>query len=84
MASDLGKLASNLDDGQWKHLKESYKVEELSKFMSRKGVYSYAYIDSWGKIEETRLLPKNAFYGKLNMKGIRYRHYEHTHRFGAK
>ena len=38
--------------------------------MRRKGVYPYEYVDSWKKLEETALPPKEAFYSNLNMKGI--------------
>ena len=46
--------------------------------MRRKGVYSYEYVDSWKKFEETELPPKEAFYSKLNMKGISDADYEHA------
>ena len=36
----------------------------------RKGVYPYKYMDSWGKIDETTLPPKEAFYSNLNLKDI--------------
>ena len=38
--------------------------------MIRKGVYPYEYIDSRKKFEETSLPSKDAFYTRLNMKGI--------------
>ena len=46
--------------------------------MRQKSVYAYESMDGWEKIEETKLLPKNAFYRKLNMKGIRDKDYEHA------
>ena len=46
--------------------------------MVQKGVYLYEYIDGWQKFEETRLLPKNALYSRLNMKDISDQDYEHT------
>ena len=30
----------------------------------------YAHTNSWEKFQETSILPKNAFYSRLNMKGI--------------
>ena len=78
MASGLGKLASNLDDDQCKHLKEFYKGEEVFTSMRRKGIYPYEYMDSWKKFEETKLPPKKAFYSKLNMKSISDQDYEHA------
>ena len=46
--------------------------------MIRKGAYPYEYMDSWKKSEETSLPPKDAFYSRLNMKGISDHDYEHT------
>ena len=46
--------------------------------MSRKGVYQYEYMDTWNKFEETSLTLKDAFYIRINMKGIRDLDYEHA------
>ena len=46
--------------------------------MIRKGVYSYEYMDGWKKLEETSLPSKDAFYSKLNMKGISDEDHEHA------
>ena len=76
MASSLDKLASNLSDDQCKNLREFYKEEGVFKLMRRKGVYPYEYMDSWDRFEETKLPAKEAFYSRLNMKGISDRDYE--------
>ena len=78
MASILDKLASNLDDDQCKHLKEFYKEEEVFRLLRRKGIYPYEYMDSWKKFEETSLPQKNAFYSRLNRKGISDQDHEHA------
>ena len=78
MASSLDKLASNLDDDQCKNLREFYKEDEVFRLMRRKSVYPYEYMDGWKKFEETSLPPKDAFYSKLNMKGIIDQDYEHA------
>ena len=44
VASNLDKLASNLDDDQCKHLMEFYNEEEVFRLMRRKGVYPKEYI----------------------------------------
>ena len=36
----------------------------------KKGVYLYEYMDDWKKFEETSLPPRDAFYSRLNVKGI--------------
>ena len=46
MALGLDKLACNLDDDQYKNLREFYKTDEVFKLMRRKGVYPYEYMDS--------------------------------------
>ena len=78
MALGLEKLASNLDDDQCKNLREFYKEKEAFKLMRRKAVYLYEFIDGWEKLEETSLPPKEAFYSRLNMKGISDQDYEHA------
>ena len=78
MASSLDKLARNLDDDQCKNLRQFFDDEEHFGLMRRKGVYPYEYVDSWEKFEETELPPKEAFYSKLNMKGISVEDHEHA------
>ena len=46
--------------------------------MILKGVYPYEYMDGWKKFEETSLPPKDAFYSRLNMKGISDQDHEHA------
>ena len=46
--------------------------------MRSKGVYPDEYMDSWKKFEETSLLPKDAFYSRLNLKGISDQGHEHA------
>ena len=45
---------------------------DINKFilLSRKGVYPYEYMDSWGRFNETSLTDKEAFYSNLNMEDI--------------
>ena len=78
MASSLDKLASNLHDDQCKHLREFYKEDEVFRLMRRKGIYPYEYMNGWKKFEETSLPAKDAFYSRLNMKGISDQGYEHA------
>ena len=53
---------------------------DLHKFVSlvRKGVYSYEYMDSWGKFDETSLSDKKAFYSKLNLEDITDKDHAHV------
>ena len=45
----------------------------------RKGVYPYDYVDCMKKIDETSLLPKEAFYSKLTGEGITDEDYQYAH-----
>ena len=46
--------------------------------MIRKGIYPYEYMDGWKKFQEISSPPKDAFYSRLNMKGISDQDYEHA------
>ena len=46
-----------------------------------RGVYPYEFIDSWKKFKEKNVPPKDAFYNRLNMKGISDQDYEQTQQF---
>ena len=78
MASSLDKLVSNLDDDQCKHLKGFYKEEKVFKLIGRKGVYPHEHMNMWKKLEETKPPLKEAFYSRLNMKGINDQDYKHA------
>ena len=51
---------------------------EKFRLIIRKGVYTYEYMDGWEKFEETSLPLKDAFYSRLNMKGISDQDLEHA------
>ena len=71
MVSSLDKLESNLEGDRCKRLREFYKEEEVFRLMRRKGIYPYEYMNGWEKFEETSLPPKDAFFSRFSMKGIR-------------
>ena len=53
---------------------------DLNRFVLslRKGVYSYEYMDSWEKFDETALPSKEAFYSNLNLENISDEDYAHA------
>ena len=53
---------------------------DLNKFilLLRKGIYPYKDMDNWGKIDETTLPPKAAFYSNLNLENISDEDYAHA------
>ena len=46
--------------------------------MRHKSIYPYEYTDNCEKIEEARLLPKNAYYNIFNITSISDQDYEHS------
>ena len=62
----------------FKHISRFWECDEKFHLMIREGLYPYEYMDSWKKFEETSLPPKDAFYSRLNMKGISDQNFEHT------
>ena len=72
---DLGEevLKKNLN-----HTNRSWGCDKKFHLMIQKGVYPYEYMDRWKKFEETSLSPKDAFYGRLNIKGISDRDHENA------
>ena len=67
---------------QIKKIPNIYKFcnNDLNKFalLLRKGIYSYEYIESWEKFNETTITSKEAFYSNLNLEGITDENYNHT------
>ena len=65
-----------------KKFKNTYSFcdNDLNKFvlLLRKGVYSYEYMDSWEKFNETSLPSKLDFYSNLNMEDIDDIDYRHA------
>ena len=85
MSSSLEKLVSNLKlqgekEGSLKILfKHTYSYfksvwshlpEETFEFLTRKGVYPYSYMDSWDRLKERKLPPKESYYNCLTRKHI--------------
>ena len=52
------------------HTRRFLGFDEKFLLMIRKGVYPHEYMDDWKKFVETSLPPRDAFYSRLNMKGI--------------
>ena len=66
---------------------EEYNKNQY-KLLIQKGIYPHEYMTNWDKFKEMKLLPREAFYSKLDMAGVREKDYEHTRRvwkeFGLK
>ena len=77
MDVSLEKLVNNLSEEAFTNLKRYYTGDKLS-LVKRKGVYPYDYIDTLERLKETKLLPKEAFYSKLNNEDISDEDYTHA------
>lgn len=68
MASSLETLVNNLAcEGlsHFKHFVNTFKNEKCAKFLIRKNVYCYDYIDNYDRFEETNLPSKEAFFNLI-------------------
>ena len=78
----IQKIIHKLTNESIKNFPTFYKFcnGDLDKFflLSRKYVYHEEYIDSWKKINENTLPPKEAFNSKLNLEGISNADYQHV------
>ena len=77
MATSLDKLVNNLPKDDFINLGLSYMGDKFN-LLTRKGVYPYEYMDSFEKLEETKLPPKEAFYSRLNDEDISDEDYAHA------
>ena len=60
------------------HTSRFWTCDEKFRLMIRKGVNPYVHMGDRERFEETSLPPKDAFYSRLNMKGISDQDYEHA------
>ena len=87
----LSNLVDNLSELKIKEIdnnvliKRFYNTYQLSdndinklKFLLRKGVYPYEYMDSWKRFNESELPPKDKFYSTLNLEEISDDDYAHA------
>ena len=77
MAASLDSLVKNLPKEYFKNLKEFYEGEHLG-LIKRKGVFPYDWFDSFNKLSNTELPPKEAFHSVLNDSGISEEDYQHA------
>ncbi|KAJ8912711.1 hypothetical protein NQ315_012265 [Exocentrus adspersus] len=78
MSSSLDKLSSYLNDNQKRITKIFYDNDEKFNLVTRKGVFPYEYLDSWEKLKETSLPPKECFYSKIKNSEISEEDYIHA------
>ena len=80
MSSSLDSLINNLAKGGNEFFGFEGYSDNQYKLLIKKGIYPYEYMTDWDKFKETKLPPREAFYSKLNMRGIGNEDYEHANR----
>lgn len=78
MTDSLDLLSSYIPSHGKALLRTEFKnaSEEQIQLLERKGVFCYDYVDSWEKLEDTSLPPKEAFHSKLTNNDISDEDYE--------
>ena len=77
MSSSLDKLVSNLPKDDLIYTSKAFKGKRLD-LLSKKGVYSYDFMDSFEKFNNRELPTKDQFYSILNDEHITDDEYDHT------
>ena len=77
MAASLDSLVKNLPKESFKNLTEFYEGDELNLLL-RKGVFPYDWFNSFDRLSETNLPPKESFHSILNDSGITEEDYQHA------
>ena len=77
MAASLDSLVNNLPKDDFINLGLCYSGDKFN-LLTRKGVYPYDYIDSFEKLKETKLSPKEKFYSRLDEEDISDEDYIHA------
>ena len=77
MSSSLGALVNNLPKDAFKNLLK-YFTPKQAEILKQKGFYPYEYMDSEEKFNDTKILPREAFYSKLSGRGITEEDYKHA------
>ena len=80
MPNSLAELASNLTNANKYKFRETLKHFSITDIdlVTRKGVFPYDYVDSWNKLNETKLPPIDDFYSILTASTISNEDYEHA------
>ena len=66
MSSSLDSLVNNLAKGDHKFWGFEEYSDSQRELLIRKGIYPYEYMNSWDKLNESRLPSKDKFYSNLN------------------
>ena len=80
MASSLADLSRNLKDEQFREVKKYFSIEEEFQIIRMKGFFLYSYVDSFARLDETKLPSIDGFYDNLKKEPIKQEDYERAHK----
>ncbi|XP_014299742.2 uncharacterized protein LOC106694097 [Microplitis demolitor] len=80
MASSIEKLASYLNDADKVITRNSIADPQQFELVTRKGIFPYEYVDSWDKLNSTKLPAKKHFFSKLTNSDVSDDDYKHAER----
>lgn len=78
MPESLSALSNNLQPSMKRHLRAFFRRDQDFNLVSRKGIYPYEYMDSLGRLVETELPPREAFYSSLYEEDVSKEDYQHA------
>ncbi|XP_015606104.1 uncharacterized protein LOC107272932, partial [Cephus cinctus] len=78
MPSSIDKLTSYLKSSEKLIIHKHCNSEKEFNLLTRKGVFPYDYVDSWTKLDDEQLPPKEKFYSELNDEEILDSDYIHA------
>ena len=76
LKGSLEFLAGKLKEEDFDNIKREF--QHNTELVTKKGVYPYDYVSNLGKLSETQLPPREAFYSKLDEKDISEKEYYHA------
>ena len=76
LQEDLNKLAEQLSDDQFKHLKTAYPMHW--KLLSKKGIYYYDYMNSMERFDETSSPSKDHLFNRLYDRHVSEEQYKYA------
>ena len=78
LSGSLDKLSAQMKPEQFFQFKKCYPNEAVRKLLTKKGTYSYSYMNSMARFEENSLPNDEAFYDDLKDKPISKKEREHA------
>ena len=78
LSQRLDSLAKILEVDDLKYVRGEFLIQHEFELIKRKGVYTYDYMDSFARFDESRLPSQDAFFSKLSDSPCSNAEYAHT------